>query len=63
MRPKILTMRLIFAWYDFWIGLYWDRAMRRLYLFPVPCCGLMLDFAPNAAWNQKPVRASGMGAQ
>lgn len=37
-------MKLIFAWYDFWIGWYWDRQRRRLYIFPVPMFGIMIEF-------------------
>lgn len=39
-RPKI---SLVLAWYDLWVGAYWDRAHRRLYLLPVPCIGVCLD--------------------
>jgi len=39
--PKI---RLIFAWYDIWIGLYWDGKERTLYCLPIPCVGIKLIF-------------------
>jgi hypothetical protein len=39
-----MTIRPIFAWYDCWIGLFWDRAKRRLYLMPIPCVGFMIEF-------------------
>ena len=42
-----MTVEPIFAWYDFWIGLFWDGAKRRLYFFPVPCFGLVFKFAPR----------------
>ena len=32
--------RFVFCWYDLWIGLYYDRKARVLYVFPVPMCGL-----------------------
>jgi hypothetical protein len=33
----------IFAWYDFWVGAYYDRAKRRLYVLPLPCIGFWLQ--------------------
>jgi hypothetical protein len=36
--------RFIFAYYDFWVGVFWDAAKKRLYIFPVPMLGLVLDF-------------------
>lgn len=30
-------VRLYFAWYDLWIGAYWDRKRRVLYVCPLPC--------------------------
>lgn len=29
-------MRIFFAWYDFWIGWYWDRHVGVLYVCPIP---------------------------
>ncbi len=34
-----MKVRLIFRWYDLWIGFYWDRTKRILYFFPVPTVG------------------------
>lgn len=39
-----MTVKFIFAWYDLWVGAYWDRTKRRLYLLPLPCCGVVLEF-------------------
>lgn len=40
-----MSVRLIFAWYDFWIGVFVDRPKRRLYVFPVPCIGFVIQLA------------------
>lgn len=39
-----MRVRPLFAWYDCWIGLFWDSARRRLYVLPVPMLGIVLDF-------------------
>ncbi len=39
-----MKARPIFAWYDLWIGLFWDRHKRRLYVFPIPCLGFYVEF-------------------
>ena len=42
-----VKIRPIFAWYDFWVGAYWDQAKRRLYVLPLPMIGLVFEFAPK----------------
>lgn len=38
-----LRIKPLFAWYDFWVGLYWDRSKRRLYIFPLPMLGFYVQ--------------------
>jgi hypothetical protein len=38
---KIIPM---FAWYDFWVGLFFDQKKRVLYIFPIPCFGVRIEF-------------------
>ncbi len=38
-----MRVRLLFAWYDLWIGAYWDAPRRRLYVLPLPMIGLRID--------------------
>lgn len=40
-----MTIKPIFAWYDIWVGAFWDAAKRRLYIFPVPMLGVVIQFA------------------
>ena len=44
-----MSIRPIFAWYDLWVGAFWDQSKRRLYLFPVPMFGVVIQFHPKAA--------------
>jgi hypothetical protein len=37
-------LRMVLAWFDLWVGAYWNRNAKRLYLFPFPCVGLRIDF-------------------
>ena len=39
-----MKIRPLFAWYDFWVGVFWDRSKRKLYILPVPCIGVVITF-------------------
>ena len=41
---KRFKIRPVVAWYDFWIGAFWDSRKRRLYLLPIPCFGIVIEF-------------------
>ena len=41
---KTIKVWLIVAWYDMWIGAYWDRDKLELYILPVPCVGVVISF-------------------
>lgn len=41
-----MTIKPIFAWYDFWVGLFWDSKKRRLYVFLIPMVGIVIEFKP-----------------
>ena len=42
--PKRKRLKIIFAWFDFWVGFYWGEKMRVLYFFPIPTIGLKIQF-------------------
>jgi len=39
-----MKIALLFAWYDLWIGLYWDKKNKWLYILPLPMIGIILKF-------------------
>lgn len=34
----------ICKWYDGWVGYFWDKDRKWLYLLPIPCIGIVLKF-------------------
>ena len=55
-----ITIKFMFAWYDIWVGAYWDRSNRRLYVLPLPCIGIVIQLSrppdpPSASiWIEHP---------
>jgi len=40
------TVRGAFAWYDMWVGAFWDQQKEVLYVCPLPCCVLQIKKWP-----------------
>ena len=40
-----MKVRPILAWFDLWVGFYWDRKAQTLYFLPLPCLGVAFDFS------------------
>jgi hypothetical protein len=39
-----MKIKFIFAWYDLWVGVFIDRAKRKVYILPIPCVGIVLEY-------------------
>ncbi|MDF2615402.1 MAG: hypothetical protein K0Q47_57 [Sedimentibacter sp.] len=39
-----MKIKPMFAWYDFWIGLFYDKNKKILYVFPIPMFGIKIEF-------------------
>lgn len=39
-----VKVSLDLLWYDAWIGAFWDRKQKTLYVCPLPCCVIKLEF-------------------
>ena len=42
-----MKVSLRFLWYDMWVGAYWDRASRTLYLCPLPMVVIKIEMGPE----------------
>ena len=43
-----MKIRPLFAWYDFWVGFFWDQHKRKLYFLPIPMFGVVFEFGTKA---------------
>ena len=39
-----MKVRLFFEWFDMWVGVYWSKESRTLYICPLPMVVLALEF-------------------
>ncbi len=39
-----MTVRPMFAWYALWVGIFVARKARRIYILPVPCLGIVIEW-------------------
>ncbi len=39
-----MKIKFLFAWYDFWVGAFWSRKDRRLYLCPLPMVVILVEW-------------------
>lgn len=39
-----MSIKIGWAWYDLWIGLFWDRYNRTAYICPLPTIVISVNF-------------------
>ena len=39
-----MKIRIFFAWYDIWIGFYWNNLVKTLYICPIPMICIRISF-------------------
>lgn len=54
-----MSIRPMFAWYDMWVGAFWDSRKRRLYIFPVPMLGVVIQLRVPQQWVHVETTAGG----
>lgn len=49
-----VKVKFLFAWYDFWMGIFWDREKKYLYILPLPMVGIVIRFYKQCPEKAKP---------
>ena len=47
-----MSIHLFLAWYDLWIGAYYDRRNRTWYVCPLPCIVIKISPAPGEGGDE-----------
>lgn len=47
-RARSVKIKVFWAWYDLWIGAFWDRKAKTPYICPVPTVVIALSVGPSA---------------
>jgi len=42
-----MKLKIFFAWFDFWVGFYYDKRKDILYFCPLPMCVIALSLRDN----------------
>ena len=63
MRIGRIKFKLFFAWYDAWVGAYWERRRGVLYICPLPMVVFRFERVPYDATAAACLRALELGDQ
>ncbi len=56
-----MKIKLFFKWFDFWIGFFFDRPGRAVYICPIPMFGVKISWgkpSPIAQFNKAQTRVA-----
>lgn len=46
-------IKFLFAWYDIWIGVFYDKKKKWLYILPIPMFGIIIKLSPFTDWMEE----------
>ena len=41
-----MKIQFLFKWYDLWVGIFYDRKNRWIYILPLPTVGVIIKLPP-----------------
>jgi hypothetical protein len=45
-----MKIKFLFAWFDFWIGIFYDKSKKWVYILPLPTIGIILKLPVKRYW-------------